>query len=182
MLSEASTNYHLLLWRAFNPLAEHLLSQQSLHTLKNEVSDLTVLTCLWLLNYSVQLTKLCLCLMLFVQWKQTKAFHGLQLYSLPASANVNRIQTPWLLDKAVNLCHMWSGWVRASGVTGLCSTSTTTCDAWSLAGQKIYIAVRKQTYPILSAALSDLQERRDFIHKVLHPSTTTDFKCKSVQF
>lgn len=45
------------------------------------------------------------------------AFHGLQLYSLLASPDVKRIQTPWLGDKAVNLCHMWGGRDGLNGVT-----------------------------------------------------------------
>ncbi len=49
------------------------------------------------------------------------AFHGLQLYSLLASPNVKRIQTPWLVDKAVNLCHMRRGRAGANGVTAKAS-------------------------------------------------------------
>lgn len=78
----------------------------------------TALTHLWLVKRLKTSQQCTTHKTLFVS-DQTMAFHGLQLYSLLASPNVKRIQTPWLLDKAENLCHVWSGWAGASGVTVL---------------------------------------------------------------
>lgn len=122
------------------------------------------------------ITKICLCLMLFVYQTQTIAFHGLQVYSPPSRDNVERIQTPLAREQSCeSVAHRWAGGrARANGnraspiVRVLHQHTSKGCKLRPLQDKEG--AVGKRTYPVLFAALSDLHKREQqrCLHQVLH--------------